>query len=56
MDTQVQIHGILFEQQFREYSKRYRDQLFEEGSYNSIEQMTLSLLQIVLDRYAQADQ
>jgi len=55
MGVQVQIHEILFRQQFREYSDRYRMQLFEEGSYNSIEQMTMSLLQIAVDRYAPAD-
>jgi PPIC-type PPIASE domain len=55
MQVQVQISGILFEQQFREYSERYRRQLFEEGSYNSIEQMTMSLLKIANDRYTQTD-
>jgi len=55
MDVQVQIHQLLYEQQFREYSERYRLQLFDEGSYNSIEQMTISLLQIAMDRYTQAD-
>jgi len=55
MDVQVDIQRLLFEQQYREHSERYRQQLFKEGSYNSIEQMTLSLLQIAIDRYAQAD-
>ncbi len=54
MQMQVQIHLLLFEQQFREQSTRYRDRLFEQGSYNSIEKMTMTLLDITVDRYAQA--
>lgn len=54
-DVQVQIHTMLFEQQLRDYSQRYRERLFEQGSYNSIEQMTMSLLEITMDRYARTD-
>jgi PPIC-type PPIASE domain len=52
MDVQVQIQAMLTEQQLREYTERYRLKLFENGSYNSIEQMTLSLVEIAVDRYA----
>ncbi len=52
MEVQTRIHATLFEQQLREHSEKYRERLFENGSYNSIEQMTLSLLQIAMDRYA----
>lgn len=55
MDVQIQIHQTLYEQQFREQSERYRERLFDQGSYNSIEQMTMSLLEIVMDRYALAE-
>jgi PPIC-type PPIASE domain len=55
MDVQTQIHMTLYQQQFREQSERYRQRLFEKGSYNSIEQMTMSLLEIAMDRYAKAD-
>lgn len=55
MDVQVQIHQTLYEQQFREQSERYRERLFDQGSYNSIEQMTMSLLEIAMDRYALAE-
>ncbi len=51
MDVQVRIHAILYEQQLREHSERYREKLFTDGSYNSVEQMTLSLLEIATDRY-----
>ncbi len=56
MDVQVQIHATLYEQQLREHSERYREKLFDDGSYNSIEQMTVSLLEIVTDRYAKTSQ
>jgi len=52
MDAQTQIQSILYDQQLREHSERYRQHLFEVGSYNSIEQMTLTLLEIATDRYA----
>jgi peptidyl-prolyl cis-trans isomerase SurA len=51
MEVQVRIHATLYQQQLREHSERYREKLFTDGSYNSIEQMTLSLLEIVTDRY-----
>lgn len=52
MEAQTQIQSILYEQQLREHSERYRKHLFEVGSYNSIEKMTLTLLEIATDRYA----
>ena len=52
MDVQTRIHALLFDQQLREHSERYRQELFEKGSYNSIEAMTMSLLEIATDRYA----
>jgi len=51
MDVQTRIYATLKEQQLREQLKKYREKLFEKGSYNSIEQMTQSLLQIAMDRY-----
>lgn len=55
MDVQVQIQATLVKQQRREHYERYREKLFDQGSYNSIEQMTLSLLEIATDRYARAE-
>lgn len=55
MDVQTRIHAILFEQQLREHSERYRQELFKKGSYNSIEAMTMSLLEIATDRYARSE-
>ena len=52
MEAQTRIQSILYEQQLREHSERYRKHLFEVGSYNSIEKMTLTLLEIATDRYA----
>ncbi len=52
MDVQTRIHAVLAEQQLREHSERYRQELFQKGSYNSIEAMTKSLLEIATDRYA----
>lgn len=52
MEAQTQIQSILYEQQLREHSERYREHLFEVGSYNSIEKMTMTLLEIATDRYA----
>lgn len=54
MDVQVQIQALLTDQQLREYTERYREKLFEQGSYNSIEQMALTLVEIAEDRYARA--
>jgi peptidyl-prolyl cis-trans isomerase SurA len=56
MDVQTQIHALLFDQQLREHSERYRQELFKKGSYNSIEAMTMSLLEIATDRYARTEQ
>jgi peptidyl-prolyl cis-trans isomerase SurA len=52
MDVQTQIYNTLFEQQLREQTERYREELYKTGSYNSIEQMTLNLVEIATDRYA----
>ncbi|GAB4187153.1 MAG: hypothetical protein Kow00105_01760 [Phycisphaeraceae bacterium] len=55
MDVQNEIYNILYEQQLREHSERYRQELFKKGSYNPIDQMTLRLLEIAMDRYADTE-
>lgn len=55
MVVQTQIQSLLTDQQLREYTEQYREKLFEQGSYNSIEQMTMSLVEIAEDRYARAE-
>lgn len=52
MDVQTQIMKLLEDQQRRELTEKYHQQLLDTGSYNSIEQMTLTLLEIATDRYA----
>ncbi len=55
MQVQTEIHNLLFEQQLREQTQRYREELFEKGSYNSIEQMAQTLVEIAEDRYARTE-
>ena len=54
MDVQTEIQNMLFEQQYREQTERYRKELIERGNFNSIEQMAQTLVQIAEDRYARA--
>ncbi|MEX1017302.1 MAG: peptidylprolyl isomerase [Phycisphaeraceae bacterium] len=51
-DAQLEIENRLRNQQFRLLSEQYRRDLFAEGSYNPIDQMTASLLEIAMSRYA----
>lgn len=51
-EAQRQIERTLWNQQFRTLSENYRQKLFEEGSYNSLVDMTDSLVDIAVSRYA----
>ncbi len=55
MDVQTEIQALLFEQQYRMHTERYRKELFERGSYNAIEDMAQTLVEIAEDRYARAE-
>jgi len=52
MEVQTEIQAILFEQQYRIHTERFREQLFKRGSYNPIQEMAMTLVQIAEDRYA----
>lgn len=50
--VQLNIRSFLRDRQFRQLSKQYRQKLFNNGSYNSIKQMTNDLVRIAISRYA----
>ncbi|MFA9479287.1 peptidyl-prolyl cis-trans isomerase [Phycisphaerales bacterium AB-hyl4] len=54
-DAQLEIENLLRGQQFRTLSEQYRRDLFAEGSYNPIDEMTASLLEIAMSRYAPSE-
>ncbi|MEX0886267.1 MAG: peptidylprolyl isomerase [Phycisphaeraceae bacterium] len=51
-DVQLEIAARLERQQFDRLSRRYRDALYEAGSYNSIPEMAHALLEIAVVRHA----
>lgn len=50
-EAQVKINRLLREQQFRYFSEQERLRLMKQGNYNSVEQMSARLLDIVMSRY-----
>lgn len=54
-DAQLEIDSILRRQQFQALTERYRRELYETGSYNSIESMSLALIEIAMNRYSTAE-
>jgi|GEM_PF-1889018 len=53
-EAQTQIEEKLRQQQFSKLTEQYQDRLFENGSFNSIEQMMRKLLDIAINKYARA--
>lgn len=53
-DVQVEIRNRLTQEQFQRQIQRYRSELFETGSYDSLEEMTRAVMQVVMSRYAPA--
>lgn len=51
-DVQLDIEELLKRQRYQYLSSRYRQKLFTEGSYNPLEEMGASLLQVAMSRYA----
>lgn len=51
-EAQLEIDRRLRFLQRQELTQRYHDRLLESGSYDSIEQMAVSLLEVVMTRYA----
>ena len=51
-EVQLKIEALLRRQQFQALSQRYRQRLFETGSYNPIDQMARGLLDVAISRYA----
>lgn len=51
-DAQQEIEELLKKQRFQALTQRYRQKLFAEGSYNPIAEMTDSLVQVAISRYA----
>lgn len=50
-EAQLRIEDLLRKQQFQIRVDRYKDELFEKGSYNPMEEMTESMMYIILGRY-----
>ncbi len=50
-DSQLAIRQKLQNMQYRDLSNRYRRKLFEEGSYNPIDEMAARLVHIAVSRY-----
>lgn len=51
-DVQLDIEETLKRQRYQSLTQRYRQRLFSEGSYNPVAQMTDSLVQVAISRYA----
>lgn len=51
-EVQLQIEDLLRRQRFQQLSTRYRQRLFEQGTYNPIDQMADGLVQVAMTRYA----
>lgn len=50
-DVQREIEEELRREQFQRYSEQHRNQLYRTGSYNPLEQMSETLLEIAISRY-----
>lgn len=51
-DVQLDIEELLRSQRFRYLSARYQERLREQGSYNPLDEMADSLLEVAVSRYA----
>lgn len=54
-DVQIQIRQILENQQRDKLGMEFRQKIMAEGSYNPIDQMTKSLIEIAMSRYSTPD-
>ncbi|QQE13131.1 hypothetical protein JD969_06625 [Planctomycetota bacterium] len=54
-DAQIPIDKELRDQQFKKHVQQYNENLFIEGSYDNLEDMTNTLIQIAMNRYAQPE-
>ncbi len=50
-EVQLDIEKELRQARFRYLSQRYRKRLYDEGSYNELEKLTLALLEVAVSRY-----
>jgi hypothetical protein len=50
-EVQLDIEKELRQARFRQLSQRYRQRLYDEGSYNEMEKMIASLLDVAVSRY-----
>lgn len=51
-EVQIEISNLLTREQFERQIQRYRRELFETGSYDSLEEMSMAVMRIVVSRYA----
>lgn len=51
-EAQLRIERLLREERYRELSAQYRRRLFQEGSYNDIDQMAADLTEVAIARFA----
>ncbi len=51
-EVQLEVESLLQRQRFQQLTQQYRRELFETGSYNSIDQMGEALLAIAVNRFA----
>jgi len=51
-DVQDEIHDMLYRQQYNTLNVRYQQTLFNEGSYNSLTEMSDAVLSVAMSRYA----
>lgn len=54
-DVQIEIEDRLKRQRFNFLSTQYRSKLFNQGSYNPVDEMGEGLLQVALSRYAKPE-
>jgi hypothetical protein len=51
-EVQIEISNLLAREQFQRQIQRYREELFETGSYDPLDEMSLAVMRIVVSRYA----
>jgi hypothetical protein len=51
-EVQLEIEDLLRRERFRDLTQKYREQMFENGSYDPIEAMADTLSEVVMARYA----
>ena len=52
-ESQTKIRDLLRTQQYQRLSMAYREEVFANGSYNSVDQMVKDLVEVAVSRYAQ---